>query len=83
VTVFARLVDVAGAPLADARLDTRPPTFTDGRGYFQAELGAGRPSLAARVGGRTCRLDLPALTSTTGYRRLGDVPCRPADPSAP
>jgi hypothetical protein len=83
VTVFARLVDTAGAPLADARLETRPPAFTDARGYFQAELGAGRPTLAANVGGRTCRLELPALASTSGYHRLGDVPCRPVDSPAP
>ena len=83
VTVFARLVDASGAPLGDARLDTVPPTFTDARGYFQAELGSGRPGLTATAGARTCRLELPPLGSTTGYRRLGDVPCRPTASPTP
>jgi len=82
VTVFARLVDATGAPLADARLDTTPPAFTDAGGWFQAELATGRPTLTASIGGEPCRLELPELRPTTGYRRLGDVPCRPAEPSS-
>lgn len=82
VTVLARLVDPAGTPLADARLDTTPPAFTDAGGWFQAELAAGRPTLTASVAGAPCRLELPELRPTTGYRRLGDVPCRPVTPSS-
>ncbi len=82
VTVFARLVDPGGRPLAGARLDTTPPAFTDDGGWFQAELGAGRPGLTASVDGRSCRLQLPELAPTTGYRRLGDVPCRSLDSSS-
>jgi hypothetical protein len=82
VTVFARLVDRAGTPLAGARLDTRPPAFTDAGGWFQAELGAGRPELTASVDGRSCRLQLPELVPNAGYRRLGDVPCRSLDSSS-
>ncbi len=81
VTVFARLVDATGRPLADARLDTEPPSFTDARGYFQADLGAGAPALTARVAGVSCRLALPDLAPTTVYHRLGDVPCAPSSPS--
>lgn len=83
VTVFARLVDPAGRPLADARLDTEPPAYTDAGGYFQADLGAGAPTLTARADGEACRVVLPDLAPTRSYRRLGDVPCRPVASSSP
>jgi len=77
VSVFGRLVDAGGDPLGDARLDTDVPVFTDAGGYFQAELPTAPADVQAVYGGGRCDLALPELVPTTGYQRLGDVPCLP------
>lgn len=79
VSVFGRLVDHQGTPLADATLLTEPPFATDGAGYFQADLPTGRTRVEATAHGRRCRLRLPVLEPAATYRRLGTIPCDPVD----
>ncbi len=75
VTVFGRVVAADGAPLADATLMTEPRFYTDGDGYFQADLAAGRPEVDVVGGDGRCRLDLPELVPADTYQRLGDIRC--------
>ncbi|MBY9063531.1 TcfC E-set like domain-containing protein [Sphingomonas yunnanensis] len=76
--MFGRLVDRAGAPIADADLSAEDSIgATDSNGYFQIQAGAGA-RLTARTGaGLACTARLAAAVPATTYTRLGDVTCHP------
>ncbi|MBW6530507.1 TcfC E-set like domain-containing protein [Sphingomonas sp. RRHST34] len=76
--MFGRLVDRAGAPIADADLTADDAiAATDSNGFFQIQAAADA-RLAARTGaGLACTARLAAASATTTYTRLGDVTCLP------
>ena len=82
MAVFARALDAAGRPIADAAIEgAREPAGTDDQGYFQVEVAAGA-TLTLHPAGGACRIPLPAATPQNGYAGLGNLVCTrtPAPP---
>ena len=66
-----------GAPLAGARFeDVRAPISTDGHGYFQATLAAGRDMVLRTPQGHACHVSLASLRRANGYAAAGTRICR-------
>jgi outer membrane usher protein FimD/PapC len=75
--VFGRLVDAAGAPVANAAIDGAVGTAeTDSQGYFQAEINKQKSLKVRTLEGKTCNAVLPELRPKEGLARVGALACR-------
>ena len=81
MAVFARAVDAAGRPIADAAITgAREPAETDDQGYFQVEVGVGATLALHPASGGDCQIRLPSEAPKSGYAGLGDVTCATLQP---
>jgi len=81
--VFARALNAAGGPIAEAAIDgAREPAGTDDRGYFQVEVSAGATLTLHPTTGGACRIAVPSVAPQNGYAGLGNLTCAsaPAQP---
>ena len=76
LTLFGRLVDKAGQPLAGARLDGGTAGDVSGPdGWFQLDGRAARQLAFTRPDGTRCSIPLPAAVADKDYLSLGTVTC--------
>ncbi|WP_114227518.1 MULTISPECIES: TcfC E-set like domain-containing protein [Sphingomonas] len=75
-TLFGKLVDRAGQPLAGARLaEGTEEMVTADSGWFQFDRGAAKTLNFVRPDGSPCAVALPALPADKDYLSLGTVTC--------
>jgi len=76
VTLYGRLVDSAGQPLAGARVDGAGSDAVSGAdGWFQFDRPAARLLAFVRPDGSRCTVPLPAALAEKPYLSLGTVTC--------
>lgn len=76
VTIVAQAVTAAGAPIADALVESgKAIGESDSSGFFQLDVRAG-DSVTIVHGGSTCSVALPKLPVHKDYASLGKVICQ-------
>ncbi len=82
IAVFGQIVDEAGEPVADGRIEGAIGiASTDSSGFFQTEVTTARRLAITPPSGTRCAVDLPAMPDEL-YADLGILICEPIDDTA-
>jgi hypothetical protein len=77
LTLFGQAVRANGAPVANARVQSRRGVGeSDGLGYFQIDASGREPLVFTSADGGSCRMELPEVRAEGAYSSLGKVLCQ-------